>query len=59
MRWSIKGFPGGRNSLQRGGGSNDCLIMVTRCTGAQKRLRMENYREGEGELRLYSESPEN
>lgn len=45
MRWSIKGFPGGRNSLQRGGSSNDCLIMVTRCTAAQNRLRMENYRE--------------
>ena len=38
MRWSGKGFPGGRNSLQRDGGSNDCLMMETSCTAAKEEI---------------------
>ena len=29
LRWNGKGFPGGRNSLQRNGGNKNCLMVET------------------------------
>lgn len=44
LRWNGKGFPGGRNSLQRNGGNKNYLMVEINCIAAQKEIGGGNYK---------------